>query len=123
MSGGTSKKFSPRKCRNKLLKFKYCRDKKWNNYENMQQLNMKLGEYIRGYMTNVHSKFHAFSMHRDPVINLSLFSFSEFCTLEEQELRRFDYMKDVVLDEGIPTKFTSYFSELYFISYGFSNFI
>jgi hypothetical protein len=43
---------------------------------------------------------------------LSLFSFLEFCTLYKQELRRFDYMKDVVLDERIPTNLTSYFSDL-----------
>jgi hypothetical protein len=48
-------------------------------------------------------------------MNLSLFSFLEFCTQDEQELWRFDYMKDVVLDERIPTKFISYISELYFI--------
>jgi hypothetical protein len=45
-------------------------------------------------------------------MNLSLILFSEFCTSEEQELWRFHYMKGVVLDEGIPTKFTFYFSEL-----------
>jgi hypothetical protein len=124
MSGGeTYKKFSPRKCRNKLRKFKHCRDKKWNNYENMQQLNMKLGVYIRGYMWNAHFKFHEFSMHRDADINLSLFSFSEFTTLEEQESRRFDYMKDVDLDEGISTKFISYYLEQYFIYYGFLKFM
>jgi hypothetical protein len=31
-------------------------------------------------------------------------------------------MKDVVSDEGIPTKLNSYFSDLYFIFYKFSNF-
>jgi hypothetical protein len=54
-------------------------------------------------------------MHRNDDMNLSLFLFSEFCTLEEQELRRFDYIKDVVLDEGILTKFILYFFNLYFI--------
>jgi hypothetical protein len=48
-------------------------------------------------------------MHRNEDINLSLFSFPEFCTLDEQELRIFDYMKDVVLDEAVPIKFNSYF--------------
>jgi hypothetical protein len=48
-------------------------------------------------------------MHRNDDMNLSLFLFSGFCTLEEQELRRFDYMKDIVLDEGIPTEFILYF--------------
>jgi hypothetical protein len=42
-------------------------------------------------------------------MNLSLFSFYEFCTLKEQELGRIAYMKDVVTDEGIPTKLNSYF--------------
>jgi hypothetical protein len=36
---------------------------------------------------------------------------------------RFNYMKDIVLDDGIPTKFISYILELYFIYYGFSKFI
>jgi hypothetical protein len=40
-------------------------------------------------------------------MNLCLISFPEFCTPEEWELRRFDYMKDAVLDEGIPTKLNS----------------
>jgi hypothetical protein len=56
-------------------------------------------------------------------MNLSLFSFSEFCTLDEQELRRFDYMKDVVLYEGVPTKFVSSVLELYCIFDEFSNFM
>jgi hypothetical protein len=50
-------------------------------------------------MRKVHTKLHEFSMHRDADINLSLFSFLEFCTLEEPELRRFDYMRNVVLNE------------------------
>jgi hypothetical protein len=54
-------------------------------------------------------------------MNLSLFSFYEFRTLEEHELGKIDYMKDVVPDEGIPTKLNSYFSDFYFIFYKFSN--
>jgi hypothetical protein len=50
-------------------------------------------------MRSAHAKFHEFSMHRKGDINLSLFSFPE--------LSRFDYMKDVVLDEGIPIKLNS----------------
>jgi hypothetical protein len=84
---------------------------------------MPLGEHIRDGMKRVHAKFHEFSMHRDTDMNLSLFLFSEFCTLEEQELSRFDYIKDVVLDKGNPTKLNLYFSELYFICYRFSNFM
>jgi hypothetical protein len=68
---------------------------------------MPLCEHIRDYMKNVHAKFHEFNMHRDVDVNLSLFSFSEFCTLEKQGLRRFDYMKDVVQDEEIPIKLNS----------------
>jgi hypothetical protein len=78
----------------------------------MQQLNMPLGEHIWDDMGKVHDKFHEFFMHRKVDMNLSLFSFSEFCRLAEQEFRRFDYMKDVVLDEGIPSNVTSYFSNL-----------
>jgi hexokinase len=75
----------------------------------MLNLSMPLGEIIRNEMRNVNTKWHEFNMHRNEYTNLYLFSFSKFCTLEEQELKRFDYMKDVVLDEGIPTKFTLYF--------------
>jgi hypothetical protein len=50
-------------------------------------------------------------------MNLSLFSFYEFRTLEEHELGKIDYMKDVVPDEGIPTKLNSYFFYFYFIFY------
>jgi hypothetical protein len=45
-------------------------------------------------------------MHKNEDMDLFLFSFLEFCTLDEQELRRFYYMKDVVLDEGILTNLT-----------------
>jgi hypothetical protein len=63
-------------------------------------------------MRNLHARFHEFSIHKNEDMNLSLFSFLEFCTLDEQELRRFYYMKDVGLDEWIPTNLTSYFSDL-----------
>jgi hypothetical protein len=63
-------------------------------------------------MGSMHDKFYKFSMHRKGDIDLSLFSFSEICRLKEQEIRRTYSMKDVVLYEGIPTKFTSYFLEL-----------
>jgi hypothetical protein len=56
-------------------------------------------------------------------MNLSSFSFSEFCTLEEHELGRIVYMKDIVLYEAVPTKFDSYSSDFYFIFYKFSNLI
>jgi hypothetical protein len=75
----------------------------------MPNLSMPIGEHIRNEMRNMHDKCHEFSMHRNQDMNLSLFSISEFCTLEEQELRSLDYMKDVLLDEGISTKFISYF--------------
>jgi hypothetical protein len=64
---------------------------------------MPIGEHIRDDMRSVHANVHEFSMHRDADMNSSLFSFSKFCTLEEQELR----MKDDVLDEGILTKLNS----------------
>jgi hypothetical protein len=78
------------------------------------------GEHIRDVIRRVHAKFHEFSMHRDEYMNLSLFSFYEICRLAEQEFSRFDYMKDEVLDERIPTNLTSYFSDLYIICYEFS---
>jgi hypothetical protein len=40
-------------------------------------------------------------MHRGRDMNLSSFSFSGFFTVEEQELWRITYMKDVVPYEGI----------------------
>jgi hypothetical protein len=82
---------------------------------------MLLDEKIRDDIWSSHAKFHEFNIHRDEDMNLSLFSFYEFCTLKEQELGRIAYMKDVVTDERIPTKLNSYFSDLYFIFYEFSN--
>jgi hypothetical protein len=87
----------------------------------MQKLNVPLGYHIRDYMGSVHAKFHKFIKHRGGDTNLSSFSLSEFCTLEEQELGRIAYMKDVVLYEGIPTKFILYIYGLYFIWYEFLN--
>jgi hypothetical protein len=54
----------------------------------MQEWNMPLGEKTRDDIWSLHHKFHEFRKHRDEDMNLSLFSFSEFCTLEEQELGR-----------------------------------
>jgi hypothetical protein len=84
---------------------------------------MPLGEQVRDDIWSMYAKFHEFRKHRGGDTNLSSFSFCEFCTLEEQELGRIDYMKDVVLYEGIPTKLNSYFYDLYFIFYEFSNFM
>jgi hypothetical protein len=74
-------------------------------------------------MWSVHAKFHEFRKHRGGDTNLSSFSFSKFCTLEEQELGRISYIKDVVLYEAVPKKFVSSFLELYCIFYEFSNFM
>jgi predicted AAA+ superfamily ATPase len=71
----------------------------------------------------VDAKYHEFIRHRGGDTNLSPFSFSEFCTLEEPEFSRTDYMKDVVLYEAVPTKFGSSFLEQYCIFYEFSNFM
>jgi hypothetical protein len=49
---------------------------------------MPLGEQIRDDIWTLHAKFHKFRKHRGGDTNLSSFSFSEFCTLEEQELGR-----------------------------------
>jgi hypothetical protein len=76
---------------------------------------MSLDDHIIDVIWRVYAKFHEFRMHRDGDMNLSSFSFSEFCTLEEQELGRIGYMKDVILYEGMPTNFVSYFWQLYFI--------
>jgi hypothetical protein len=76
---------------------------------------MLLAEKIRDDIWSSHAKIHEFNIHRDEDINLSLFSFYEFCTLKKQELGRIDYMKDVV------KKLNLYFSDLYFIFYEFSN--
>jgi hypothetical protein len=74
----------------------------------MKQLNVSLGENIRCGMRSMHTKFKKFMKYRGGDMNLSSFSFSEFCTLEEQKLARIAYMKDVVLYEGIPIKFILY---------------
>jgi hypothetical protein len=70
---------------------------------------MPFGKKIRDDIWSLHAKFHECKKHRGGNTNLFSFSFSEFCTLEEQELRRIAYMKDVVLYESVPTKFDSYF--------------
>jgi hypothetical protein len=72
-------------------------------------LNAPLAGHIRDDMRSVHAKFHESRMHRGGDTNLFSFSFLEFCTLEEQELGRIAYMKDVVLYETVPTKFVSSF--------------
>jgi hypothetical protein len=82
---------------------------------------MPLGQKIRDDIWSSHAMLEEFIMYRDEDMNLSLFSLHEFCTLKEQELGRISYMKDAVPDEGIPTKLNSYFSDLYFIFYKFSN--
>jgi hypothetical protein len=69
---------------------------------------MSFGKQIRDDIWSLHAKFHEFKKHRGGDTNLSSFSISEFCTLEEQELGRNAYMKDVVLYESVPTKFLSY---------------
>jgi hypothetical protein len=70
----------------------------------MQQLNVPLGGHIWDDKRSVHAKFNEFRKHRSGDMNLSSFSFSKFCTLEEQELWRIAYMKSVVLYEGIQKK-------------------
>jgi hypothetical protein len=42
---------------------------------------MPLDEKIRDDIWSSHAKFHEFIMLRDEDMNLSLFSFYEFCTL------------------------------------------
>jgi hypothetical protein len=42
---------------------------------------MPLGEQIRDDVRSMHANFHEFSMHRKGDMNLSLFSFSEICTM------------------------------------------
>jgi hypothetical protein len=42
---------------------------------------MPLGEKIRDDVRSMHAKFHEFSMHRKGYMYLSLFSFSEICTM------------------------------------------
>jgi hypothetical protein len=54
------------------------------------------GDLMGNDMKSLHAKFCEFTIHIKGDMNLSLFLFSEFCTLGKQELRIFDYMKDVV---------------------------
>jgi hypothetical protein len=70
---------------------------------------MPHSEQIKDDIWSLYAKFHEFRKHRGGDMNLSSFSFSEFCTLEDQELGRNAYMKDVVLYGGIPTKLNSCF--------------
>jgi hypothetical protein len=80
---------------------------------------MPLAEHILDVIRRVHAKYHEFRRHRGGGTDLSSFSFSEFCTLEEPELSRTYYMKDVVLYEAIPTKFVSSFWSAIVISMNF----
>jgi hypothetical protein len=74
-------------------------------------------------MRNLHSKFHEFDMQRKVDMNLlSLFSFSEICTIGEQESRRFEYTTMKICFNGFQKK-NSYFCELYFIFYKFPKFM
>jgi hypothetical protein len=41
------------------------------------------GEQIRDVIWSAHAKLHEFSMHREEDMNLSMFSFYEFCTLKK----------------------------------------
>jgi hypothetical protein len=69
--------------------------KKWDYCQSKNNLDMPLGQNISNKMISLHAKFHEFISHKNEDMNLSLFSLLEFCTLDEQELRKFDYMKDV----------------------------
>jgi hypothetical protein len=71
----------------------------------MYNLNIPLGYHIWGIIRRVHAKYHEFRRYGGGDMNLSSFSFSEFCRLKEKELRRTSYMKDVVLYGMISTKF------------------
>jgi hypothetical protein len=85
---------------------------------------MPHSEQIKDDIWSLYAKFHEFRKHRGGDMNLSSFSFSEFCTLEDQELGRNAYMKDVVLyGGGGSNKIKFMFSNLYFIFYEFSNFM
>jgi hypothetical protein len=83
----------------------------------MHQLIVLLGELLRNDMRSIHAKFYEFSIHRKGDIDLSLFSFSEICRLNKQELRITSYIKDVVLYAMISTKFISYFFKVAFYKY------
>jgi hypothetical protein len=76
---------------------------------------VSLGDKLWDDMRSVHAKFHEFILYRSADMNISLLYFFDFFTLEEQELGRISYMKDVVLYEGILTKFISYFLVFHFI--------
>jgi hypothetical protein len=58
----------------------------------MHQLNVPLGELLRNDMRSMQAKFYEFIMHRKGDIDLSLFSFSKICRLNEQELRITSYI-------------------------------
>jgi hypothetical protein len=75
-------------------------------------LNVPFGEILSNDMRRMHAKFYEFIMYIKGDIDLSLLSFSKICRLNEQELRITSYMKDVVLYEGILSKFISHISEL-----------
>jgi hypothetical protein len=71
--------------------------KKWDKW---QKLNMPLGEIIRNEMRTMYVKFHEFSMHKNEDMNLSLYSFSEFCRMGQQESLIFEYLIIKILFKG-----------------------
>jgi hypothetical protein len=80
-SGETYPKLNPGIHRNKVIKFKHSRAEKWDNSTNNQNLKMPLGELFMNDLWCMHAKFHEFNMHIKGDMNLSLFSFSEFCRM------------------------------------------
>jgi hypothetical protein len=78
----------------------------------MHKLNLSFGELFRNDMGSMSAKFYEFIIYKKGAIDLSLFSFSEICRLNYQELGITSYMKDIVLYEGNLEKFISYFLEL-----------
>jgi hypothetical protein len=56
-------------------------------------------------MRNLHAEFYEFIMHISAYMNISFLYFFEFFTLEELELGRISYIKDVVLYERTSIKF------------------
>jgi hypothetical protein len=86
----------------------------------MHQLNVPLGDLLRNCMS-VHAKFYEFIIYKKGDIDLSLLSFFKICRLNEQELRITSYMKDVVLHEGNPNQFISYFQSYNFLAMKFQS--
>ena len=112
-------KLSPKLCRINLLKLIHCQARKYNFWRNMQRLNKPIGEQFMNALWSISTNFHNFSMPGKIDMKLSRFSllwnlYNNFLWNIQMWMHQSEF-----LYKRSRTKFSSHFSELYTISYGF----